>query len=375
MKNICNILAIALVAISPMLLSACSSDYDFDEKVSTVTVTSGTTYIPVMGGKASLQVTGEGIVATSSASWLSVSVSGNTINLEASGNTTKQSRNALVTVTASNGDKTYVNVSQVGMVVNLQAETNYTFEGSGNAEIIISDNSNVEFELSSDAWIHLVKTENGYKLTVDDNESNELRIGNATLTYGDVKQQIKIVQWGKVYPFLTMNTATYKDKDGNVQTKAVTIVANPSKEGQYLVQGLVPEGDLLLIPNTVDGHREWYVPCGHLVGTKNNLEGKQVWLRCMMSCKNIESDNRYIPTVKSEEPTTSYRMSFGWNIEEDGTVILPYQRNANLAEIYATDGIIVCRYTKANKVAKSDRDGDGDACIEYYFLDLKFSKV
>lgn len=373
MKKLFGILTLVTVA---FMVTSCGDDDPAYEASPVLGITSANLVFTPTGGTNTITTTAtDELTANSTASWLTIEVDGKDVRITATRNTDLSTRAAVINLSAG-GAKAMITAQQNGLIFDLHAADSYSYKATGNTVSTITNDSNVDFDITVSAdWIHLEKSDEGYSLSVDDNESDELRTGTATLSFGESAKQMKIVQWGKVYPFLTMNTATYKDKDGNVQTKAVTIVANPSKEEQYLVQGLVPEGDLLLIPNTVDGYPEWYVPCGHLVGTKNNLEGKQVWLRCMMSCKNIESDNRYIPTVKSEEPTTSYRMSFGWNVEEDGTVILPYQRNANLAEIYATDGIIVCRYTKANKVAKSDRDGDGDACIEYYFLDLKFSKV
>lgn len=368
MKRIYDIFAVALLALAMPLMTACGDD-DFEEKTSTVQVVSATTAIPVMGGSAAINVTGEGITATSSASWLTVSVAGNTVDLQAAGNTSKQSRNALVTISAANGDKTVVNVSQVGMVVDLVADGSYIFEGTGNADVEIVDNSNVDFESVVTAnWIQLVKTDKGYVLNVADNDGNELRTGSVTLRYGDFSHQMTILQWGAEYPFTTLNTATYTDENGIAQTKSVTIEKDPSKEGQYLIKGLVPEGDVLLMPNTVDGKKEWYIPSGHAVGSKV-VGSTTFYLRCMMSCTNLNTGNRYIPATKTNVGTSAYRMTFDWAIDDNQQPYLYYFRNATLGTTYSTDGFIVCRYKNASGVTASARDG-----IEYYFLDIEFSK-
>ena len=365
-KNIFRIMAAAVLG--TLLLTACGGD-SFEEKVSSVNVTSAITTIPVMGGTAAINVTGEGISATSSADWLTVSVSGNTVHLQGAGNTSRQSRNALVTISAANGDKTWVNISQVGMVINVVADNGYIFEGVDNADALIVNNSNVDFEtvVSAD-WIKFEKNDKGYTLNVTDNEGDELRSGSVTLKYGDFNQQITVLQWGKEYPFLTLNTATYKDENGTEQTKAITIEKDADKENQYVIKGLVPEGDVLLMSSTVNGKRQWYVPSGHLVGPKV-IDGTTYYLRCMMSAFNVNTGARYWPTTITTTATSAYRMAFDWQINDNNQTELVYTRNDALCANYMTDGIIVIRYKKATGAAATNRDG-----IEYYFLDLKFAK-
>jgi hypothetical protein len=288
-------------------------------------------------------------------------------------NTSKQSRNALVTISAANGDKTAVNVSQVGMVINVIADDRYLFEGVNNPDVEISNQSNVIFKIeSTDSWIKLDPTDKGYKLNVEDNTGDELRKGSVTLKYGDYSKQINVVQWGKEYPFLKMNTATFKDKTGAEQSKPVTIEKNPDKEGEYLVKGLVPEGDVLLMYNKTE--KKWYVPSGHLVGSKVKGDNTTVYLRCMMSANYVETGVRYIPTTITTTATSAYRMDFEWGINETNQTFMQYVRNSTLAPAYNTNGIIVVRYKRSTGAAATNRDGSGEDCIEYYLLNLKFLK-
>lgn len=368
MKKILNIFAVALMASVVPMLSACGDD-DFTEKVSSVKVISANTTMPVMGGTSTVNVTGDGLSATSSASWLKVRVSGNSVVMVAESNTSIESRNALVTISASNGDVTRLSVSQVGVVILLNAKDNYVFEGTGNPDAIISNGSNVEFEsVITGSWIKLVKNDTGYTLNVEDNDGNELRSGSITLKYGAFSKEIKLLQWGKEYPFTTMNTATFKDENGAEQTKAITIENNPGKEGQYLIKGLVPEGDVLLMPNTVDGKKEWYIPSGHAVG--QITEGSStLYLRTMMSCTNVNTQTAYYPTTITTAPTSAYRMTFSWGLNDEGNAVLSYFRNATLGPTYETDGIIVCKYNSKTSASRLNMKG-----VQYYFRNLVLSK-
>lgn len=369
-KNIFRIMAVAVLG--AMLLTACGGD-SFEEKVSSVNVTSAITTIPVMGGTAAINVTGEGISATSSADWLTVSVSGNTVHLQAAGNTSKQSRNALVTISAANGDKTWVNISQVGMVIGLIVDNCYIFEGTGNAAVEIVNNSNVDFEtVISDNWIKFAKTEKGYVLNVEDNVGDEFRSGSVILKYGDFNQQVTVLQWGQEYPFLTLNTATFKDKTGAEQSKAITIEKDADKENQYIIKGLVPEGDVLLMYNKTE--KNWYVSSGYYVGPMVKTDETKVYLRCMMSAANATTGARYIPTTITTTATSAYRMQFSWNLNAENQTELIYTRNSTLSSTYTTNGIVVVRYKKQSGAGATNRDGSDDDCIEYYLLDLKFSK-
>jgi hypothetical protein len=288
-------------------------------------------------------------------------------------NTSKQSRNALVTISAANGDKTAVNVSQVGMVINVIADDRYLFEGVNNPDVEISNQSNVIFKIeSTDSWIKLDPTDKGYKLNVEDNTGDELRKGSVTLKYGDYSKQINVVQWGKEYPFLKMNTATFKDKTGAEQSKPVTIEKNPDKEGEYLVKGLVPEGDVLLMYNKTE--KKWYVPSGHYIGTMEKTGGTKVYLRCMMSVVDASTGERFLPTTVTTSATAAYRMQFSWALDQNDQTELVYTRNSTLGPTYNTNGVIVIRYKKQAGAAATNRDGSGEDCIEYYLLDLKFSK-
>lgn len=377
MKKLYQILAVALIGLAMPMLSACGDD-DFEEKVSSVKVTSATSVIPVMGGTGTINVAGEGITATSSANWLKVSVSGNTVKMVGEANTSKQSRNALVTISAANGDKTAVNVSQVGMVIDLIADDRYLFDVTNNPDVELINHSNVDItDVITDNWIHVVKTETGFKLSVEENEDNNMRIGYVGWKYNEYEypKQIKVMQWGKEYPFLAMNKVVFKDENGIEQTKDVTIEKSTTKKGQYLVRGLVPEGDVQLMLSTVVGKKECYIPCAYQVGKKKKtVDGKDktFYLRCVMSCRNAEDGSVYIPTEsQTDKGTSPYRMSFKWELDANDEPYLVYFRNAELDAEYNTDGFKVYRYISPIGTTDNMRDGDDP---EYTFVNIKFCK-
>jgi hypothetical protein len=170
-----------------------------------------------------------------------------------------------------------------------------------------------------------------------------------------------------------LNTATYTDGEGNEQSKSITVVKDDTKEGAYLVKGLVPEGDIQVLTNS-SKKGEFYIPSGYLVGTKVKTDGTTVYLRCMISAANVNTGGRYWSTTITNTATSAYRMSMGWAVDNNRQATLSYTRNSTLSSTYSTDGIIVARYKKATGAAASNRDGSGDESIEYYLLGLTLSK-
>ncbi len=364
MKRLFNILTAAIITFT---LTACGDDSKEYVSPARLKIASAELVFTPEGGTNVITTEANGeLTATTTGTWLKCEVEGKSVKLTAEPNEDLQTRTAIINLSA-NGAKATLTAQQRGMILDIDLQEKYSFQHASNEDVIISNNGNVNFKIETSAdWIHMTQQDDAYVLNVDDNE-NGFRKGTVTFKFATITKVIKIQQWGQVYPFEQMNTATFCDKDGNEQSKAVTIVPDETKEDAYLIKGLTSEGDIQLLHNNSSG--EYYIPAGYKVGTLIDEENKTMTLRCIISAYNTSNNLRYYPTMTNTSATSPYRMSFNWTADDDDNFSLNYVRNANLQTDYTTDGVIVCKYNSASSASAVNRKG-----VVYYFLNLKFSK-
>lgn len=364
MKKIYSILSIVALM---CLFMACSDDERTYESPAKIIIKSADLVFSPIGGTNFIETdTKEVLEATTTSKWLTVSVEGSSVKLIAEPNEDLQTRTAIINLSTGNA-KTSVTAQQRGMILDLDMKDLYAFEYAANEPVTIKNQGNIDFvsETSAD-WIHVDQKDDTYTIRVDDNDGT-FRKGTVTLKFYSVSKVIKIQQWGKTYPFAEMNTATYTDENGNTHSKAITIVADDSKEGAFLIKGLANEGDIQLLTNSsVPG--EFFIPAGYKFGTLTDEGEKTLTLRCVISAKTKTGD-RYYPTIINSNGSSPYRMAFKWAADDNEHFTLDYVRNSNLSSTYETDGVIVCKYNSSTGAAAINRKG-----IVYYFINLKFSK-
>lgn len=324
------------------------------------------------GGDGSIIVnTSATVNATTDAKWINLSVNGNTISVKAQQNASLEARSAKIVLTADDGKTANVTATQHGLLLALDAKDSYLFEMSKNDPAIIPDKSNIIFHQEiSDSWIHLEKVDEGYAISVDENESGNYRHGSITLSFEATHftKTINIGQWGGSLPFTSLTKAVYEDENGNEYQKDITVVADTEKENTYHIKGLMAEGDLYVTYNTNNKDIvEYYVPAGYSPGKLTEDETTYT-LRCLMSAYLASSGTRYYPTQITTLPNNAYRMAFEWQVDENAMPIFNYVRNGNLGITYITDGIIVCKFSSATSALPTFRKG-----IVYQFLNLKLT--
>lgn len=178
--------------------TSCSSD-DYTEKVNSVQVERAETTIAAAGGTATIQVTGTGIKAASTASWLSVAVNGNTIVATATANPMRESRATHVTVTASNGDEQLISVVQYGLVLSLSVGE-LDVNGS-TQEYVIEAETTVPLTVTSDVdWVIATYDAENHviNVTIKNNVDENPREGHITVQGEGVTETITIKQGGIV---------------------------------------------------------------------------------------------------------------------------------------------------------------------------------
>ncbi|MBR2243516.1 MAG: BACON domain-containing protein [Prevotella sp.] len=193
-----KILGLFVLAMGCLMWTSCSSD-DYTEKVNSVQVERAETTIAAAGGTATIQVTGTGIKAASTASWLSVAVNGNTIVATATANPMRESRATHITVTASNGDEQLISVVQYGLVLSLSVGE-LDVNGS-TQEYVIEAETTVPLTVTSDVeWITAVYDAENHviNVTIMHNVDENPREGHITVQGEGVTETITIKQGGIV---------------------------------------------------------------------------------------------------------------------------------------------------------------------------------
>ena len=352
------------------LFFACSDDSKTYEAPAKLSIVSSELVFTPAGGTNTIKTNAQGTLTVATTStWLTVAVDGSTVTLTATPNDSLQTRAAIIDLIAGDAKAT-LTAQQQGLILDSIKVESCMFAATLNDPAQIENFGNIDFEAVPSAdWIHWNKVESGYSITVDDN-AGSYRSGTIALKYRDYSHSILVGQWGTTFPFEELNTATYKDENGNVLTKAITVVADPAVEDAYLLKGLIAEGDISLQLNSASdaSNPEWFIPSGYSPGKLT--EGSTTYtLRCMASLTNTNTGNRFIPTSTAPAQENGFRMAFNWSADATGKLTFGFVRNAQLQEMYDTDGFIVCKYSSATGAAAAARKG-----VVYYFLDFKLTK-
>lgn len=229
MKKILSLLALAIGCI---VIVSCS-DSDYTEKENSVKIVNANTVIDYKGGATSIEVTGSGISAFSSADWLTVTVNGNVITATAEYNDSQESRSAHITVTASNGDQTLVGIQQTGWTFDIELFKLTINDDEESYEIAASSAYDIEVSSESD-WFSAEYDEATGKIKVDAtaNETGVPRSGTIQVKSGGITKEIPVYQaefekdvLGDYYFGVATSTAgtTYNWLQATLSSKNLTV--------------------------------------------------------------------------------------------------------------------------------------------------------
>jgi hypothetical protein len=193
MKKIINILLITFAC--ALMFPACSSDDGIEVISDKLAITStSTTDLPAKGGEGSIVVTTNSTVdAVAKDSWLSVSVSGNTVKISADHNPSVTGRFTHVTIT-SGGKSVIVPVSQYGLAIT--KETNsivFSTDTFSSTTIKFKSNGTISFDPSV-TWISYSVLGDSLKITAAENTTGAPRSGFLRYTVGGIKDSISVGQ-------------------------------------------------------------------------------------------------------------------------------------------------------------------------------------
>ncbi len=228
-------IALMAAAASSLFFAACDEDCsDMAAPETTIKVSKAQTNLEATNGEG--YVTIDATVAsayTNHSEWLTLSVSGSTVNLSAADNDDPQSRNAILVVKKSESDSIVVNVSQLGLIFVVE-----------NDDIILTsdDAAEVSFSVSStrdvtiaDApdWVSATVADGKVKVSVSENTTGSRRLGYVTVAAGAYTDKVLISQFEFAKDVAGAYTLEYYDIDLEDNT---TTGAKLTTDGLYIAE-------------------------------------------------------------------------------------------------------------------------------------------
>lgn len=190
-----KILTIIFAITAMMCVTSCSDDDNYYAGTDTIAIISNTASdMPSIASSAKVVVEGSGnISVTSSSEWCIPTVEGNVIDVSVMENPSLESRCAVLTVKAGNGERK-VSVLQRGMAFALSApEYNNVYLGS---ELVFPmEHSGTVIATSEVPWMSAKVEENVLRVKIEDNVSGSDREGTIIVTAGKYNREIKFYQY------------------------------------------------------------------------------------------------------------------------------------------------------------------------------------
>ncbi|MBR1402252.1 MAG: BACON domain-containing protein [Prevotella sp.] len=328
-----KIYSLFVIAAGCLIMASCGDDNDYEPKTSSVSVVSAETELAAAGESKTIVVNGTGLSASfpSSATWISASVSGNNITVTAEPNLNNETRHALLTVRASNGDETSVSFSQFGAIFSIDAPP----------EIHLTDDSqtielDAKFNLpltvsTSDDWLSVRVDEANSKviLTASANNTGNMRFGDVDYSIGNVQGSFSVEQWDFAKDVLGQYYLWYYTGSWNYTNVAL------EQSGRNVRIRLLDDGYAeygLVIPTTTDSE--------YLTMTIDNLAP-------MGSVTLSGTTYQALAFVRGLSGSSIYRSRSAWAMEgafyaySDGTFGWQYDGNSVLTASYSWYGLSI----------------------------------
>lgn len=189
-KILCFILLLAGVT----MVTSCGEDDATYTPIAPLEILSNNVLFETAGGTGTITVnTSDALTATTAATWLSVSVSGNTVTVTAPENTSLNGRSGLIELKAG-GKTANITATQKGLAFGVTEGLEYKVDDQANVLELNFSNSLAPTVKSLDEWIQ--PTLDGTKLTlaIAENNVRKARSGQVVVACGDYADTIVVNQ-------------------------------------------------------------------------------------------------------------------------------------------------------------------------------------
>ena len=194
-----KIFSFILLLAGVTMVTSCGEDDATYTPVEPLEIVSNTAIFETAGGTGTITVKGSGaLTATTTAQWLVVTVSGNTVTVTAQENPSLSGRSALITLTAG-GKTAKVTATQKGLAYGVLEGLACIVDDMENVVEMNFSNSLPGTVTSLDEWI--VPTLEGTKLTltVAENYARESRLGKVVVKASEYSDTIRVFQRPMVF--------------------------------------------------------------------------------------------------------------------------------------------------------------------------------
>ena len=231
MKKIFNLIVLLAGVIS---FTSCGDDDATYTPVTPLEVANADVFFSAAGGTGSIVVDATGTVTAETTSpWLTVSVSGNTVNLTAQENPSRDGRSAKIVLKA-NGATTNVTATQKGNVFSLDGGGSYkvTTSDASTLTINVTSSSPVKLQSLTD-WVTATYSEENSAITVNlaANTTPEERVGRVAMEAGGLKDTLVFTQTAFLFEIQGGNSYTV---DGDASTLTINVNASSTVTVQSL---------------------------------------------------------------------------------------------------------------------------------------------
>ena len=217
------------------MFTACGDDDATYTPTPILEVSNADLIFEATGGNGTIQVNTTGtLTATTESSWVTLSVSGNTVNVTVAENPTLNGRSATIKLTA-NGITSQVSATQKGGTYGLIDGTTFSFDNRArNLNLALVHTSAVKVE-SLCNWLtaSFNTSTDEFEIKVDENDSGWRRTGKIAFQTGDIRDTITISQ----FDFIACIQGEYRlwyTSSGNYVYQPVEIVCTSNTEGKIV---------------------------------------------------------------------------------------------------------------------------------------------
>lgn len=185
------------------------------------------------GGNGFVEVDQAIVEATTAADWVSTNVEGNKVTFTVSPNySSRESRNAKLVIKSAQSS-VVVAVSQNGFVFNAKSAYDIDTNNSASVQFVPVSYSGTLNIVECPSWIKATVEAKGISLSIDKNETGNLRTGNVVFSAGDFQKSITVTQFDAKDNILGTYIMYYYDGSGEEQEEEVEV-----KEDAIEIDGL-----------------------------------------------------------------------------------------------------------------------------------------
>lgn len=227
MKKILSFIVLLAGVIS---FTSCSSDDASYKATPKLEVASAEVLFEAEGGNGSIVVNASDVTATTSASWLTLSVQGNKVVVNANPNLTLEGRSAVIKL-VSGSTEAEVTATQKSSIYGIATDEYQIGDYQASLKIDVVHNQPVTVESQSD-WITAVfnPETSQIEIVAQDNNDADPRLGSVKITMGQYSDEIAIVQDGLLLE-VEKEVVKAKNEAGSVKvlvnhSRPVTVESN-----------------------------------------------------------------------------------------------------------------------------------------------------